>query len=163
MRIGYSNSSGSSNYCRVLFGLAIEFLRLSKPPDILGGIAASVAVLLSGWSLRQIRLCPDWIGSITPSKTHIKTKYRARSELVASFDDRIERFGDYDVLVVTVVDKSLPLGPDRDTDAMFRQVAADKVGDIIDRCAPGAIKMTYDNSNQVAEALIDACLRSYRG
>lgn len=92
MRIGYSNSSGSSNYCRVLFDLAIEFLRLSKPPDILGGIAASVAVLLSGWSLRQIRLCPDWIGSITPSKTHIKTKYRARSELVASFDDRIERF-----------------------------------------------------------------------
>ena len=82
---------------------------------------------------------------------------------MASFDDRIERFGDYDVLVVTVVDKSLPLGPDRDTDAMFRQVAADKVGDIIDRCAPGAIKMTYDNSNQVAEALIDACLRSRRG
>lgn len=75
----------------------------------------------------------------------------------------VAHVGDYDVLVVTVVDKSLPLGPDRDTDAMFRQVAADKVGDIIDRCAPGAIKMTYDNSNQVAEALIDACLRSRRG
>jgi hypothetical protein len=47
MRIGYSNSSGSSNYCRVLFDLAIEFLRLSKPPYILGGIAASVAVYLA--------------------------------------------------------------------------------------------------------------------
>lgn len=75
----------------------------------------------------------------------------------------VAHVGDYDMLVVTVIDKSLPLGPDRDTDAMFRQVAADKVGDIIDRCAPGAIKMTSDNSKQVADALIDACLRSHRG
>lgn len=75
----------------------------------------------------------------------------------------VAHVGDYDMLVVTVIDKSLPLGPDRDTDAMFRQVAAHKVGDIIDRCAPGAIKMTSDNSKQVADALIDACLRSHRG
>ena len=74
----------------------------------------------------------------------------------------VAHVGDYDVLVVTVVDNSLPLGPDRDTDAMFRQAASDKVSGIMDRCAPEAIKMTYSNSAEVAESLVGACLLSRR-
>lgn len=70
--------------------------------------------------------------------------------------------GDYDLLVVTEVDNSLSLGPDRDTDAIFRQAAADKVSCIMDRYAPEAIKMTSHNFSEVAEVLVGACLRFQR-
>lgn len=72
----------------------------------------------------------------------------------------VAHVGDYDSLVLTVVDNSLPLGPGRDSDTMFRQAAADKVSSIMDRYAPRAIKMTSNNSTGVAEALVRACLES---
>lgn len=70
----------------------------------------------------------------------------------------VAHVGDYDLLVLTVVDISLPLGPGRDSDTMFRQAAADKVSGIMDRYAPKAIKMTSKNLTGVAEALVRACL-----
>ena len=73
-----------------------------------------------------------------------------------------QKTGTEPVQVQTVVDSSLPLGPDRDTDAMFRQAASDKVSGIMDRCAPEAIKMTYSNSAEVADSLVGAYLLSRR-
>lgn len=65
---------------------------------------------------------------------------------------------DYDLLVLTVIDNSLPLGPGRDSNAIFRQAAADKVSGVMDRYAPKFIKMTSNNSNDVAVAMVGACL-----
>ncbi|TQM89938.1 AAA family ATPase [Roseinatronobacter monicus] len=72
----------------------------------------------------------------------------------------VAHVGDYDLLVLTVLDISLPLGPGRDSGTMFRQAAADKVSGIMDRYAPKAIKMTSKNSTGVAEALVRACLEA---
>lgn len=55
----------------------------------------------------------------------------------------------YDLLIVTVLDQAVPLGPERDTDAGFRTAAARNVAGIIDRDWPKAIRMTSDNMDQV--------------
>lgn len=62
---------------------------------------------------------------------------------------------DYDVMVVTSLDPTIPIGPGRDDDEMFRLAAAKAVGDVIARNCPGALVLTSKNSNEIAQTVME--------
>jgi hypothetical protein len=64
----------------------------------------------------------------------------------------------YDLLVVTVLDQSIPLGPDRDVDAEFRSAAARHVAAIVDRHRPRALRLTSGNAEEVLRDAVGAAL-----
>lgn len=61
---------------------------------------------------------------------------------------------DYDVLVVTTLDASIPLGPGRDDDPVFREIASDAVAKLIDDTRPDALRMTSSNTAEITEAIL---------
>lgn len=64
----------------------------------------------------------------------------------------------YDLLVLTVLDEGIPLGPDRDPDAVFRLAAARHVTAIVDRHRPQALRLTSGNADKVLGEAIGAAL-----
>ncbi|SDU25170.1 AAA family ATPase [Stappia sp. ES.058] len=63
---------------------------------------------------------------------------------------------DYDVLVVTSLDPTIPVGPGRDDDEMFRRAAAKAVDDLILRKRCDALVLTSENSEEVAQTVMTA-------
>jgi predicted ATPase len=63
---------------------------------------------------------------------------------------------DYDVLVVTILDPSIPLGPGRDDDPVFRVAASKAVAGLIDEARPDALRVTSGNSAEVIETVLGA-------
>lgn len=75
--------------------------------------------------------------------------------------DALERIAalhssDYDVLVVTSLDPTIPMGSGRDDDEVFRRAAAEAVDDVIARNRPDALVLTSENSNEIAHAVMKA-------
>lgn len=60
---------------------------------------------------------------------------------------------DYDVLVVTELDTSVPLGEGRDTDASFREAAGRRIAAIAERFAVAPLKMNPANAIEIEEQL----------
>jgi len=61
---------------------------------------------------------------------------------------------DYDVLVLTTLDTSIPLGPGRDDDPVFREAASDAVAKLIDDVRPDALRMTSGNTAETIETIL---------
>ena len=61
---------------------------------------------------------------------------------------------DYDVLVLTTLDTSIPLGPGRDDDPVFREAASDAVAKLIDDARPDALRMTSGNTAEIIETIL---------
>lgn len=73
--------------------------------------------------------------------------------------DALERIAeayssDYDVMVVTSLDPTIPVGPGRDDDEVFRRAAAEAVNDVIVKVCPNALVLTSDNSDEIAQAVM---------
>lgn len=64
----------------------------------------------------------------------------------------------YNLLIVTVLDQAIPLGPNRDPDAYFRLAAARHVTAIIDRHRPLALKLTSGNAEEILRDAVGAAL-----
>lgn len=64
---------------------------------------------------------------------------------------------EYDLLFLTVLDKSVPLGEGRDSDLVFRERAASEVGRVIERFVPCRHLLT----NNGAEGAVDFALASF--
>ena len=62
---------------------------------------------------------------------------------------------DYDVVVVTIHDDSIELGPGRNNDPIFRKAAADAVASLIEETRPDALRMNSGNSAEIVEAIFD--------
>jgi len=62
--------------------------------------------------------------------------------------------GDCDVLVVTSLDVSIPLGPGRDNDPVFRKAASDAVASLIGEARPDALRMTSSNPAEMIEMIV---------
>ncbi|WP_063832937.1 AAA family ATPase [Labrenzia sp. DG1229] len=74
--------------------------------------------------------------------------------------DALERIAevhssDYDVMVVTSLDPTIPVGPGRDDDELFRLAAAEAVCDVIARNRPDALMLTSNNSDEIAQAVME--------
>lgn len=61
---------------------------------------------------------------------------------------------DYDVLVVTTLDTSIPLGPGRDDDPVFRKAASDAVASLINEARPDALQMTSGDPAEMIETIL---------
>lgn len=61
---------------------------------------------------------------------------------------------DYDVLIATQLDGSIPLGPGRDTDDEPRRLAAEHIEVLTSKIAPSASKMTFANRSDILEQTI---------
>lgn len=59
---------------------------------------------------------------------------------------------DYDFLVVTTLDHSVPLGEGRDPDPTFRKAAAKNINELMSDFAPNAQKMTSANASKIITA-----------
>lgn len=75
--------------------------------------------------------------------------------------ERLERIcanwiADYDLVVVTELDSSIPLGHGRDTDVKFRVAVNNAIQDIISRMAPSRLVL---RRGQEDEVLMDAAAR----
>lgn len=57
--------------------------------------------------------------------------------------------GDYDVLIVTSLDPSVPLGAGRDRNAELRDAAAKHIDTLIAEFAPGAWRLTSSNADEL--------------
>jgi predicted ATPase len=63
--------------------------------------------------------------------------------------------GDYDLLVVSVLDPSVRLGEGRDEDAKFREAAARHISALMADFAPDALQITTTNSEQIIVAALE--------
>ncbi len=73
---------------------------------------------------------------------------------------------DYDVVVVTTLDPTIPLGHDRDPDLGFRAAAAASIDALVSAHAPQAIRLTSSGSEDVlaqVQAVLEATLSRRRG
>ena len=57
--------------------------------------------------------------------------------------------GEYDLVFMTVLDPKIPLGEGRDGDAVFRQLAGEKVAEVVDRFLPDH-RLLYSGDGQAA-------------
>jgi hypothetical protein len=62
---------------------------------------------------------------------------------------------EYDLLIVTVLDSSVTLGPGRDQNAQFREAAGRHIARLAANFAPDAIQMTSTNAIGVAKAAVN--------
>lgn len=65
---------------------------------------------------------------------------------------------DYELLVATCLDHSVPLGEGRDQDLMFRDAAAKHIDALILDFAPGALRMTSTNASEIVIVAIEFVL-----
>ncbi|WP_210241932.1 AAA family ATPase [Bradyrhizobium elkanii] len=61
---------------------------------------------------------------------------------------------DYDVLIATQLDLSIPLGPGRDPDNELRRLAAEQIELLTSKIAPSAWRMTFANRGDMLEQTI---------
>ena len=61
---------------------------------------------------------------------------------------------EYDLLVLTTLDPSIPLGPMRDQNKEFREAAARKIAVLASDIAPSALEMTSANAPDIAEKVV---------
>ncbi|WP_206073798.1 hypothetical protein [Mesorhizobium sophorae] len=64
----------------------------------------------------------------------------------------------YDLLIITELDHAIPLGPERDTNAIFRLAAGQHVTAVIDQVRPQAIRMTSKNTDEVVAGAVEQAL-----
>lgn len=96
--------------------LSCDIILVDRPvPDALGYLNAALAV--TGREIDPARLLA--LESI--ARAHIS---------------------EYDVIVVTTLDTSIPLGAGRDDDPVFRKAASDAVASLINEARPDALHMT---------------------
>jgi hypothetical protein len=62
---------------------------------------------------------------------------------------------EYDLLIVTTLDPSIPLGPGRDQNAQFRQAAARHIALLTTEVAPSALEMTSTNAAAIVKKTMD--------
>jgi hypothetical protein len=62
---------------------------------------------------------------------------------------------EYDLIIVTTFDSSVPLGPGRDQNEQFRGAAARHIAQLTSEIAPGALKLTATNARAIAKATVD--------
>jgi hypothetical protein len=104
------------------------------------------------------RPVPDALGYLYAALEVSSRKICAQSlkELAAIAEAHVQG---YDLLVVTVLDSSIPLGEGRDADVGFRMAAARHVSDLMDKIAPEATKMTAANADEVVSKAILTAVR----
>lgn len=62
----------------------------------------------------------------------------------------------YDMLIVTVLDAAIPLGPSRDSDAEFRLAAARHVTAVVERYRPSALRLSSGNADEILTQAVGA-------
>lgn len=65
---------------------------------------------------------------------------------------------DYDVAVVTSLDRNIPLGPGRDQDVRLRESAAKHIEALASEFTPNALRLTSTNASEVTTAAISMVL-----
>ncbi|MEJ0050143.1 MAG: AAA family ATPase [Methylovirgula sp.] len=67
---------------------------------------------------------------------------------------------DYDFLVMTELNQSIPLGEGRDPDSAFREAAASQILKIVDEIAPGTQRMNLENQIDIINQAISAARKA---
>ncbi|MGX1742102.1 AAA family ATPase [Bosea sp. NPDC055353] len=67
----------------------------------------------------------------------------------------------YDWFAATVLDKRVPLGPDRDADAAFRQLAGDKIGELVTAHVPTARWLTVASASELIDEVVKLASRRH--
>ncbi|MER8905254.1 AAA family ATPase [Mesorhizobium sp. M0772] len=67
----------------------------------------------------------------------------------------------YDLLIITELDHAIPLGPERDTNAIFRLAAGQHVTAVIDQVRPQAIRMTSKNVDEVVAGAVEKAVGNF--
>jgi len=65
---------------------------------------------------------------------------------------------EYDLIIITTLDPSVPLGPARDQNKEFRAAAARHIAALASAIAPSALKMTSTNAPAIAEQVVSFIL-----
>jgi hypothetical protein len=65
---------------------------------------------------------------------------------------------DYDLLILTTLDPSIPLGPARDQNKEFREATARHIAVLASDMAPSALKLTSTNAPAVGEQVVNFIL-----
>jgi hypothetical protein len=60
---------------------------------------------------------------------------------------------DYDFMIVTVLDRSVPLGPGRDKNSNFRELAAEKIDELMSELVPNAPRLSPSNREEMLRAV----------
>lgn len=107
----------------------------------------------SGLSLNHVVGCPLDCGylkaALVVTGREIDQRRRQALESIAR-----AHTADYDVLVMTTLDTSIPLGPGRDDDPVFREAASDAVANLIDDASPDTLRMTSGNTAEIIETIL---------
>lgn len=64
----------------------------------------------------------------------------------------------YDWVGVTVLDEAMPLGPDRDPDLSFRAGAAKHIEELVERFAPGAVRVERERKAELLDQAVEFVL-----
>ena len=67
----------------------------------------------------------------------------------------------YNLLIITELDHAIPLGPERDTNAIFRLAAGQHVTAVVDQVRPQAIRMTSKNVDEVVAGAVEQALGNF--
>jgi hypothetical protein len=62
---------------------------------------------------------------------------------------------EYDLILVTELDRSVPIGPGRDDDEPFRVAAAEAISDVLTRLAPGRVVVSAREADKAYRLAID--------
>lgn len=69
---------------------------------------------------------------------------------------------EYDLLIVTTLDRSVPLGPGRDQNEQYREAAGRRIALLTSKIAPNALQMTSTNASEIAQTAVEFILSASR-
>jgi AAA domain len=70
--------------------------------------------------------------------------------------------GRYDWFATTILDKRIPLGPERDPDAAFREIAAEKIAGLVETHVPTAHLLSRASAPALIDAAVEIAFRHHR-
>ena len=70
---------------------------------------------------------------------------------------------EYDLILLTELDASIPIGPGRDDDVKFRVAAGLAIGSLLTRIAPSHVIVRADGSDEALKIAIDNAERHRTG
>ena len=116
---------------------------------------------LSAAAIIVDRPVPDALGYLLAALRH------QRRDLEPGRYKRLERLcrawvGEYDLLFVTTLDQSIPIGPDRSDDEQFRICASQAIAEILGDMRPDAIPLPYGGREDAIERCVTYVRRRRR-
>ncbi|MER9407960.1 ATP-binding protein [Mesorhizobium sp. M0317] len=124
------------------------------------GMRQEAEALLTSDVVLVDRPVPDALGYLTAalevsSRGISRERLSELQTIVAAHATR------YNLLIITELDHAIPLGPERDTNAIFRSAAGQHVTAVIDQVRPQAIRMTSKNVDKVVAGAVEKALGNF--